>query len=316
MHPLRDACYCAFLIVKIEKQGQKSHLVWFSSLRIRLKKNLDTIYPLNIYCTQKREQRKEVFMRRITLYLLVFVVVMACGKHGSGIHDLSQLENKTFAVPTNTLAEELILSRFPNAKFINYESIWDAAVDLKTGKIEVAAYDEPIMRSIALKNPGIRLLEENITNDEYGFAVQLTNKSLKEQIDAVFDTLKASGLYAEIDHHWFPKAGENIIMPNFSHTPKNGILKLGTAPVTEPFSYKDDKGNIIGFDIELAHYIAESLGKDLQIVEMQFGEMIPNLEKGTVDMIGACITISEERAKRVLFSNTYYKGGIAAIVRE
>jgi len=255
-------------------------------------------------------------MRIVKFYIIVCIILFGCSRYGSKIYDLSQLENKTFGVPTNTLAEELILSRFPNAKFINYESIWDAAVDLKTGKIDVAAYDEPIVRSIALKNPGIRLLEENITNDEYGFAVQLTNKKLKDIIDSTIDSLKASGLYEEIDRHWFPKPGEHIIMPYFEHLHINGFLRLGTAPVTEPFSYKDDKGNIIGFDIELAHYIAEALGMGLEIEEMQFGEMIPNLEKGTVDLIGACITISEERAKRVLFSETYYEGGIAAIVRE
>jgi polar amino acid transport system substrate-binding protein len=43
--------------------------------------------------------------------------------------------------------------------------------------------------------------------------------------------------------------------------------------------------------------------------------MIPALFR-QVDMIGGCITITEERAKNVLFSEPYYSGGIAAIVRE
>jgi polar amino acid transport system substrate-binding protein len=37
---------------------------------------------------------------------------------------------------------------------------------------------------------------------------------------------------------------------------------------------------------------------------------------GKVDMIGACITITEERSKKVLFSEPYYVGGIAALVRQ
>ena len=40
------------------------------------------------------------------------------------------------------------------------------------------------------------------------------------------------------------------------------------------------------------------------------------LVSGKVDMIAACITITEERAKSVLFSEPYYTGGIAALVRE
>ncbi len=44
--------------------------------------------------------------------------------------------------------------------------------------------------------------------------------------------------------------------------------------------------------------------------------MIPALMAGKVDMIGACITITEERKKSVLFSEPYYTGGISALVRQ
>jgi polar amino acid transport system substrate-binding protein len=49
---------------------------------------------------------------------------------------------------------------------------------------------------------------------------------------------------------------------------------------------------------------------------MDFGAMIPALLSGKVDMIAACITITDERAKKVLFSEPYYTGGIAALVKE
>jgi polar amino acid transport system substrate-binding protein len=49
---------------------------------------------------------------------------------------------------------------------------------------------------------------------------------------------------------------------------------------------------------------------------MDFGAMIPALMAGKVDMIGACITITAERRKSVLFSDTYYVGGISALVRQ
>jgi polar amino acid transport system substrate-binding protein len=54
----------------------------------------------------------------------------------------------------------------------------------------------------------------------------------------------------------------------------------------------------------------------LEVVNMEFGAMIPALLSGKVDMIAACITITEERAKKVLFSEPYYVGGIAALVKE
>ena len=86
--------------------------------------------------------------------------------------------------------------------------------------------------------------------------------------------------------------------------------------ITEPFSFVDGSQKAVGFDIELASYVAQKLDMKLEIVNMEFGALIPALSSGKVDMIASCITITEERAKKVLFSEPYYIGGIAALVKE
>ena len=73
---------------------------------------------------------------------------------------------------------------------------------------------------------------------------------------------------------------------------------------------------IIGFDIELSSRICLKLGMKMEIVNMDFIEMLPAVVEGRIDMAGACITISEERSESVLFSDPYYQGGIAAIVKK
>ncbi|MDZ7776998.1 MAG: transporter substrate-binding domain-containing protein [Bacteroidales bacterium] len=93
-------------------------------------------------------------------------------------------------------------------------------------------------------------------------------------------------------------------------------LVFGTSATTEPFSFIDASRQITGLDIEIASRVALKMNRKLEIVNMDFGAMIPALDAGKVDMIGACITISEERAKKVLFSQPYYTGGIAALVKE
>ena len=69
-------------------------------------------------------------------------------------------------------------------------------------------------------------------------------------------------------------------------------------------------------DVEFAARVAARLNRKLEVVDMDFGGMIPALISGKVDMIGACITITDERKKSVLFSEPYYTGGISALVRE
>jgi polar amino acid transport system substrate-binding protein len=95
----------------------------------------------------------------------------------------------------------------------------------------------------------------------------------------------------------------------------NGVLRFGTAAITEPFSFMDGSQQVVGLDIEIAKLVAKRLNKKLEIVNMDFGAMIPALMANKVDMIGACITITDERAKKVLFSEPYYVGGIGALIR-
>lgn len=249
------------------------------------------------------------------IFSIFFMILSGCEKREK-VTKISQLEGKEFAVPTGTAADQLVLSIFPKAKFKYYNTVLDSALAVKAGKADAAAYDEPILKNIAAKNSGLTVLPEMITYDNYGFAVQLEKKDLKKNIDIVVSELKKNGVYDAMVNRWLPKTGNPGAMPEIASKGAKGVLKLGTAAVTEPFSFVDASRNIVGFDIEIARYVAQKLDMKLEIVNMDFGAMIPALVSGKVDMIAACITITDERAKKVLFSEPYYVGGIAALVRQ
>jgi len=255
---------------------------------------------------------------RVLLVALLFIALFSiggCSERGQ-ITELSQLEGKEFAVPTGTMADQLVLSIFPSATFQYYNNVIDCCMAVKAGKVDAAAYDEPILKNIAAKNEGLVVLPDMITTDDYAFAVKPGNDQLKTAIDEVVAELKNNGTYDEMLKRWLPEEGSPAPMPDIVLDGNNGILKFGTAAVTEPFSFVDGSQEVVGFDIELATYVAKKLGMQLEVVNMDFGAMIPALISGKVDMIGACITVSDERAKSVLFSEPYYTGGIAALVSE
>ena len=174
----------------------------------------------------------------------------------------------------------------------------------------------PVLKNIAAKNDGLLVLDELLVDDCFGFAVQLQNGDMKKAIDGVLTDLKSDGTYQDMVERWFPEKGNPDPMPAIEMDGINGDLILGTAAVIEPMSFVDASHQIVGFDIEFASRIAQKLGKRLVIVDMEFGALLPALISGKVDMIGAGISITEERAKKILFSECYYSGGIAAIVKE
>ena len=252
----------------------------------------------------------------ILLFILPLIVMFVCCSQREKITSIVQLNNKEFAVPTGTVADKLVVSKLPNAKFKYFNSVLDACLAVKGGKADAAAYDEPILKNIAGKNPGLKVLPEMITVDNYGFAVQIQNKELKSVIDDVITQIKSNGEYEAMLARWLPKEGAPKPMPDISLSGSKGVLRFGTSAITEPFSFIDGSQKIVGLDIELASLVAKKLDMKLEIVNMDFGAMIPALISGKVDMIGACITITDERAKSVLFSTPYYTGGIAALVKE
>lgn len=254
------------------------------------------------------------------LHLLVLFAILAltgCGRQETSITDLSSLKGgKTFAVPTGTAADQFVLKRFPDAKFKYFNSALDCALAVKGGKADAAIYDKPILRNIAAKNDGLAVLAELLEDDQYGFAVQLQDQQLKSAIDEVLDSLKSDGTYDKMMERWFPLKGSPAPMPEFELSGRNGVLRFGTAAVTEPMSFMDANRKIVGFDIEFASYVAKKLDKQIEITDMEFGAMLPALIAGKVNMIGAGLSITEERARQVLFSKSYYPSGIAALVKE
>ena len=232
------------------------------------------------------------------------------------IRFLSDLENATFAVAEGMIIDELVSSRLPHAKIQYYRTVMDCLSALKNGEVEGVVYDEPILTYISAHAPGLYLIEEKFTAVDYGFAVNLNRQDLKKAIDDTVVELKSNGIYDEMKKRWFPETGALEIMPKIKLSGKNGKIKFGTTTTDRPFTFiVGDKVNT-GFDIELAKRICCKLEMDMEIHNMIFSELIPSLISGKVDIIGAAMFINEERAKKILFSEPYFHGGLAVIVKK
>lgn len=86
----------------------------------------------------------------------------------------------------------------------------------------------------------------------------------------------------------------------------DGTLTIGTSAEYEPFEYMED-GEYKGFDLELAQTIADDLGLELKIENVDFDTIVPGVASGTkYDMGIAAITATPEREKEVGFTDSYY----------
>ena len=250
------------------------------------------------------------------LLLLTLLSLIGCGKKPTTITNLAALAGgKTFAVPTGTVADQFVLKRFPDAKLAYYNSALDCALAVKEGKADAGVYDLPVLKNIVARNEGLSVLPELIVGDRYGFGFRKADTALKQAVDGLLAELKSNGTYDDMMKRWFPDKGSPAPMPDIPLTGANGVLRFGTAAVTEPMAFVDANRKVVGFNVEFAARVAQKLGEQLEITNMDFGALLPALIAGKVNMIGAGLSITEERAKHILYSESYYPSGIAVVVR-
>ena len=83
-------------------------------------------------------------------------------------------------------------------------------------------------------------------------------------------------------------------------------ITMGSSIDFPPYEYyHDETGEITGIDVEIAQAVADKLGYDLEIVDMQFDSIIAAVVSGKVDFGMSGFTVTEERKQSVDFSTTY-----------
>lgn len=90
-------------------------------------------------------------------------------------------------------------------------------------------------------------------------------------------------------------------------------LTMATNAEFPPFEYLEN-GKMVGADIDLANAIAEKLGMELEISNIDFDAALTGASTGKYDMAVAGITANDERRKNMNFSDNYYKASQAIIV--
>ncbi len=95
----------------------------------------------------------------------------------------------------------------------------------------------------------------------------------------------------------------------------SGELRVGMTAKQPPFSMKDKKGNYIGYEVELAEMLAESMELKLTIVEIPFADLLKSLEEGKIDMVMSGMTMTTKRNMKAIFIGPYIISGKSILTK-
>ena len=99
-------------------------------------------------------------------------------------------------------------------------------------------------------------------------------------------------------------------------TLESGKLIMSTNAEFPPYELKDDNGNYIGIDVEIATAIAKKLGLELEILDVDFDAALLAVQQGKSDIVMAGVTVNDDRKLVMNFSNTYATGKQVIIVTQ
>ncbi|MBS1187621.1 MAG: amino acid transporter rane protein, family / amino acid transporter substrate-binding [Burkholderiaceae bacterium] len=242
----------------------------------------------------------------------------SAGTSGGEIANLAQINGRRIGVLSGSAGDLAARKHFPQASFQVMNSGTDAALALKTHKVDAFVYDKSVLLNLVEKNPELVILEQPVAKLEVAAAISKENTALLGEVNRALEALKKDGSLQRLRQKWVDsKDTASRQLPPAKREPagKRGVLRLGTYAIFEPFSYQAN-GRIIGLDIELANLIGEKIGRRVEVIDMHFEALIPALQAGKIDLALANFNVTDERKKLVNFSLPYIENDISALVRK
>ena len=157
-----------------------------------------------------------------------------------------------------------------------------------------------------------KVIDVDLTSEEYAFGVDKSQPELLEQVNAFIAKIQEDGTLDEIFDKYFG-GGEPTPVESAALDESKDQLVVATNAAFEPFEYMEGE-NYVGIDMEIAALLAEELGQELVIQNMDFDAVCLSVGQQKCDIAMAGLTVSDERKEYVTFSDTYYQASQRLIV--
>lgn len=191
-----------------------------------------------------------------------------------------------------------------------------AVNDMKNGQVDCVVIDEQPAKQLAKKIDGVKVIDIPLTEEEYAFGVDKNQPELYAAVNAIVKEIKENGTLDAIVSAYATGDGiKPFESAKFDASKADKQLVVATNAAFAPFEYKDgDK--FAGIDMEIAKYIADKLGLELVIMDMDFDSVVTSVGKNGVDIAMAGLTVNDTRKQYVNFTESYYNAAQVLIVSE
>lgn len=159
-----------------------------------------------------------------------------------------------------------------------------------------------------------KVIEIDLTEEEYAFGVVKNDPELLTACNDFIKKIMDDGTFEEICNKYFGDGTPTPVTSAAEDASKDQLL-VATNAAFEPFEYTEgDK--YLGIDMEIAALLAEELGKELVIKNMDFDAVCLSVGQDKADIAMAGLTVKPDREEYVTFSESYYTASQRLIVKD
>lgn len=158
----------------------------------------------------------------------------------------------------------------------------------------------------------VKVIAIDLTTEQYAFGVDKDQPELLEKTNAFIKKIMDDGTFDKICDKYFGD-GEPTPVYSAEEDPSKDQLVVATNAAFAPFEYKEGDA-YYGIDMEIAALLADELGLELVINDMDFNAVCLSVGEHKCDIAMAGLTINEERKESVTFTDSYYEASQRLIV--
>lgn len=198
---------------------------------------------------------------------------------------------------------------------VSFDTFALAAQGMKNGNADYVFVDKTTANALCKEIDGLKIVDIALSSEFYGIGIDPAQAELKTQIDNILET-KAAEVEAIKAKYMNGEEASYVGIESANKDTSKASQQLVVATNAEfaPWEYKE--GNkYYGIDMEIAKLIADELGLELVIDDMQFNMVVGAVGKNGVDIAMSGITITAERQEVINFSTPYYTESIVVVCK-
>ena len=223
-----------------------------------------------------------IYKKLLMLFAAVILVIPGCrgGRPVNEVFTADDVPGKTigaiYGSPSLRLADEL-------GDLVVFQSRADMLEGLRDGVVDCVIMESADAAELAGVASGVRVLPDSILEYDLRYAVAKENNELLQTLNDALEALHANGVLKGLQDRYFSNR-------NYTYSPptdvpqRPGTLILAVPPNVFPYSYWTEYGEIGGFNIEVTRAVCDYLGVEMEIIEIDAGQLVTAVWFGTADL--------------------------------